>query len=436
MADYREAFGALAGGEPVSGVPEFMSMIQNFLSNRGAALGQTLSDTGRVGSAVGNYLANAPANALDYVGNQVAAPFLQSQYEMMNRDYSQEPLMGVGEGGELTGRIPAVAELVSPYLQGFAPPGTLSAGARAPRSTRSLAGKGVQEANPDVAAPPIGSGSDAPLFNYSLASEEPPPFVPQVPLERMEPPPKGIPAHYQAVASPENIEQMKARIEEGIKRGGLKWFGPGPLYDAWGNVLNDQGPAALRQYMESLGGTTNLSQVPTNARNASYQYWLWRNDQPVPASGADILPGYGHIAQESHLQNMREIREGNFSTAQHPKPPSFTENALGNYTPVTWDQRMGTFGNLRDTKGKVIAGPDQNKYGFLEDIVQRLAREREVPIHPAGAQASGWLTTGRDYENKTFAEILEDVIRQSADKYKLDPRVMRDRFIGAVDPLR
>lgn len=143
-----DAFAAMTdpeGASAVSGVPEFMGAIRSFLANRGDALSQQWADTKRVGSTVGNYLANVPANFIDFAGNQVAAPFMQSQYDLMNRDYSREPLVGVGkesnlsdlgvpsqEGGELTGRIPALAGMVSPYLAGGAPGGSLGAGARVP----------------------------------------------------------------------------------------------------------------------------------------------------------------------------------------------------------------------------------------------------------------------------------------------------------------
>lgn len=89
-------------------------------------LSQTVADTQRAGSVIGNYLAEAPGKAIDYAGNQVAAPFLQGQADLMARDWSQVPLVDK-EGG----RIGALGSYVAPYLYGGAPAGATSAGIRA-----------------------------------------------------------------------------------------------------------------------------------------------------------------------------------------------------------------------------------------------------------------------------------------------------------------
>lgn len=61
-----------------------------------------------------------------------------------------EPLIGIGAGGTLTGRLPAMAEALTPYMLGAAPAGSMSAGMRLP----ALRGRGGPPER--IEPPPIG----------------------------------------------------------------------------------------------------------------------------------------------------------------------------------------------------------------------------------------------------------------------------------------
>jgi hypothetical protein len=58
----------------------------------------------------------------------VSRGYVRGQAELAGRDWSQEPLIGVGQGGELTGRIPAFAGQFTSGLAGPVPAGALGAG--------------------------------------------------------------------------------------------------------------------------------------------------------------------------------------------------------------------------------------------------------------------------------------------------------------------
>jgi hypothetical protein len=166
MPNYSDLFGDLVGQDAAPGIGNFLSGLRRFngegyaqpadqansieanarpvqdyfsrmIQHAGSLAANTASDIAqnpidaiRNITAGPSLVGRAAGSALDWAGRNVAAPALQKHYELLNRDYSQEPLIGTGEGGELTGRIPALAGLVAPSLVGGAPQGTLSAGMR------------------------------------------------------------------------------------------------------------------------------------------------------------------------------------------------------------------------------------------------------------------------------------------------------------------
>ena len=95
-----------------------------------------LNDLGTYFQRSGEALARIPggvSRALDWAGTNVAQPSLQEMSRLYGTDWSQQPFIGVGEKGELTGRIPALASTITPYLAGGAPGGnTLGAGIKLP----------------------------------------------------------------------------------------------------------------------------------------------------------------------------------------------------------------------------------------------------------------------------------------------------------------
>lgn len=274
----------------------------------------------------------------------------------------------------------------------------------------------------DLPAPNISKGADAPLFDYGL----PPPNVPQTPLARLPDPPKGIPGYVSAITDPANLERVKGLTEQGLQRlGDQYWYNPSPVLDAFGNALGGdaaQATSNLKTYADMMGNTTNLARVPQNMRMASWYYQKFLDDPTtMPTEPPPKGSGYGHAAQGQHLTNVQNWWDTqSIDPTLNPKPASFSENIMGNYQPYTWDTRNGTIWNLRDTKGNIIGAPEKQHYGFLEGTGQDLASSMGLP--PARQQEASWVTMEPPGPVQTFASGLEQKIRDTADKFNMDPR--------------
>jgi hypothetical protein len=313
-----------------------------------------------------------------------------------------------------------LASAVAPYLAGAAPGGSMSAGMRLP-------GKLPEAAASDLPKPNIGMGSAAPLFPHELATAEVP-AAPQFDLPRMEAPPKGIPDYVQRLGEPENLARVDQAVQQGLKEGGALWYHPGPLRYGFGEQLGEQGDAAMLDYLNALGASSNLSKVPENIRNASYYYSLKRQGLDLPADAADIPSPYGHIARDAHLRNNLYLRDNDLlNSQQNPKIASFSQNMMGNYQPFTWDTWISRLYGLQNSKGKPLSSPDQPWYGYLEGLGQEGAQR--LDLAPAQYQAAGWSTMVPQAERATLAQQIEDRIRFTAARTGEDPRAVRDRFI-------
>lgn len=313
--------------------------------------------------------------------------------------------------------VQSLADLVSPYLAGAAPGGSMSAGMQVPKSLL----------HSDLPAPNIGMGSAAPLFEHSLATADVP-SVPQFDLPRMDAPPKGIPDYVQRLGDPANLARVDEAAKRGSEMGGMEWYHPGPLRQGFGEQLGSQGDPALLDYLNALGASSNLSKVPENIRNASFYYSLKRQGLDLPTDAADIPSPYGHIARDAHLRNNLYLRDNDLlNSQQNPKIASFSQNMMGNYQPFTWDTWMSRLYGLQNSKGKELTSPDQPWYGYLEGLGQGGAQR--LGMSPAQYQASGWVTMVPKAEQATLAQQIEDRIRLTAAKTGEDPRAVRDRFI-------
>lgn len=80
----------------------------------------------RLYSALGS-VGNALTGAIDFAGKQVALPYLRAQADLIDRA-GQGPLLSVGDGGKLEGRLPDLAELMTGGMAGPVPGGALGAG--------------------------------------------------------------------------------------------------------------------------------------------------------------------------------------------------------------------------------------------------------------------------------------------------------------------
>jgi hypothetical protein len=197
---------------------------------------------------------SAAASALKPDFSGAANAFLQGEADLGRTDWSQQPLIGVDKNtGELTGRLPALADVVTSSMGGPVPAG----------------GAGVVLG----AGPRIGR-----MFDYSKLAEVP--DVPQFDLPREVP--RNIPDRVQALADPANVARVNQAVEAGIPLGGPEWYGTQPLRQAFIDELGDAGDAAFRRYMDYVAATSPRSKVPENIRNASYYYTLEQQGQPPP----------------------------------------------------------------------------------------------------------------------------------------------------------
>ncbi len=137
---------------------------------------KAISPLANYGKSITSALASVPSTiyqGLDLAGRNVALPSLQKTEELYNTDWSKQPFISTGENGELTGRLPALAETVAPYLLGAAPAGSASAGVRLPSGH-----EGGYHGTPHVFDPhpenplgafrneAIGSGEGAQAYGY------------------------------------------------------------------------------------------------------------------------------------------------------------------------------------------------------------------------------------------------------------------------------
>jgi hypothetical protein len=311
-------------------------------------------------------------------------------------DLQQRAAAGPPSAGQ---SLSDLGNMVLPYLAGAAPGGSLSSGIRLPKG----------------------------LFDYSDLSKVP--DVPQAALDRSGIPTwaKGVPERWQQLESdPSVFDRYKQAADVGLQRGGNEWYNTTPLSRAWMDVGGDQ--AGFRRYIDYVGASSPGNPVPQNIKSAS---WLYHADQqglPLPelyeggiyppdvkarlwpkdAAGNEIPsglsktdtaalksqfglpPGYGGLTQGDWIGLADDIRSGRgFDLANNPKPPSFVQNLLGNYEPVTIDRHnmrlVAPFGG--DVPGKA--------YPLLENLQQGYAAKLgEGGIAPAQAQASTWLGGG------------------------------------------
>jgi hypothetical protein len=271
--------------------------------------------------------------------------------------------------------------------------------------------KRAREVLDEIAAGQKGAGP----MDMSMSAMTP--DVPQVAMDRLVPPRGVSPRLQDALQNQDMVKGVRESIERGIGLGADKWYHNEPVRQAFLKELGkEEGPKAYTQFMDHVAATSPRSDVPTNIRNASFQYQHARKGQDLP----DKLPyPYGHVAQNLHRQNFDMLtapQPGNLSSAstphdfgrwdiyQNPKPASFSQNLQGNLEPGTMDTHA--FRNIGMRTGdprfmetsvsaKYKAGSDPGKdtivakYGewTKPDTVafrpQRLHKEGRLPLEEA-----------------------------------------------------
>jgi hypothetical protein len=151
--------------------------------------------------------------------------------------------------------------------------------------------------------------------------------------------PRGGPSERVAdVMKSRKVERkMLEAAESGMEQVPKVWYRTSPLYEQFQSEYGkSRAEEFFRQLANSISATSPRSKVPQNVKIGSY--YRWKAGQPgsldIPPKGS----GYGSIAQQTHLRNMRQILEhGGFDPLVNPKPASFSENIIGNEIPVTVD---------------------------------------------------------------------------------------------------
>lgn len=299
--------------------------------------------------------------------------------------------------------------------------------------------------------------------------------VPQTLMPRYIPP-RGVPQRIVDITTnPEVRKKMLAVIRRGIEMGGADWYDTTKLRKAFIKELGKRkGQEAFHKYMDFVAATSPRSEVGVNARNASYYYHRYMNDQPMPQVGEKNPAPYGHMAQKLHQQNANAIAGPGWDPLKNPKPSSFSENLSGNWAPATIDTHafrlpallakdsrflMGSFnpekGVTINPKAMFESGeltledalkrpaywesqPAKTEYAAMEDYYRSLAEE--LGISPAQAQAAAWVGGGKitglgSDATKGFVDFVFDRVALTAEKMKLSQKDVLSGFIKGKMPL-
>ena len=412
------------------------------------------------------------------------AAYMADPLARTDADIQQRAAAGPPSAGQ---SMTDLASLVAPYIAGAAPGGSMSAGARLPRS---LLSDGPLSEAPLAAAPSSPTGawtvSDGGLltppkpgiirprdtyFDYSDMSQTP--DVPQTQLDRSGIPTwaKGPPDRWQQLATDTSVferyrQAALAGMPEG-QAGGREWYNTMPMFRAWMDVGGTE--EGFRRYMDYVGASSPGNPVPQNVKSASMLYTLDRQGQPFPelynggiypadvkallwpkdAAGNELPsglsktetanlkaqyglpPGYGGLTQGDWIGLADDIRSGRgFNLADNPKPPSFVQNLMGNYQPVTIDRHnmrlVAPFGG--DVPGKA--------YPLLEGLQQNYAER--LGIAPAQGQAATWIGGNTGVKSSLtlpFTGEFEQKLNQAAARNNLTPHDMFRHFVTGELPL-
>jgi hypothetical protein len=297
-------------------------------------------------------------------------------------------------------------------LRRYALPVTLSATAAAGAGAPQESQAGVRKAGET-------------LFDLSRLEEVP--DVPQVPLERIDPP-RGLSPKIEPLLTPETAARMEGYANIGKDKGGLGWYNLDPLRQSFMEELgDDQGASAFNSYVDKLAATSPRAKVANNIRRASYLDVLDRQGQPFAGlSNADMPKGYGHIAHTTHDHSLRDLQEnGTFAALNRPKTSSFAENLKGNQAPMTIDTH--NFAALKgDPKDK--KSPSDAQYRYLEEFQGQIAEK--MGMTPAQFQASVWMggETGVA-DDRPFMAVFDDVVASTAERDGVTKKKALKNFI-------
>jgi len=256
------------------------------------------------------------------------------------------------------------------------------------------------------------------------------PDVPQVPLERYDPP-RGMPKGLASIITPENAARLEEIAKRGMDMGGPEWYNLEPLRLKFvAEKGEEEGNRLFRRYVDYVAATSPRSKVDANIRRGSYFYGREMQGLPVADLKNPQLPkGYGHLAHETQNALLRDLEGGGtFGALNRPKTTSFAENLAGNQEPMTIDTH-----NMALVVGPKRS-PSQTEYRYLEDFQAEIADK--LGLTPAQFQASLWVAGDTGVANpRPFMEIFDQVVERTAVKDKKSKEEVLKDFITGDAPL-
>jgi hypothetical protein len=312
------------------------------------------------------------------------------------------------------GAVPVPGARAAKVAEGAAEEAVTGAASRAAKGLPQVAwDPGQQRWLTDKGKPITSSPLDLP----EGAPSYPPMFDPNDPALAKRPEgvaqfdfPRAVPAKGPAVSSrvadlianPDVRKQVMDYVQQGSEIGD-SWYNTTPIRDSAIRALGpDAGPAAYEKYMGLVGATSPQQKVPSNLRTASMYYWRDANGMPPMEQGDPIPPLYGHYVQKQHQQNVKDYLEsGGDALADydpaHPKPPSFNQGLLGNYSPVAVDMHAFKLPAMLSRDPRFLAtGVPKGAPGYPD-------------LNPREAVTSGQISMDEAVKNPTWWEDQPNV---------------------------
>jgi len=270
---------------------------------------------------------------------------------------------------------------------------------------------------------------------FNLQNLDQVPNVPQKNLPRREPT-KGAKETFEPYITRQSMNRMNEAVDKGIPMGGMEWFNLSPLRTAFINEYGSPvGEQMFTQWVKINAPMSIQSTVPGQIRRGQYFYNRHLNN---PATFTNVGnpqlkgTGYGHIG----LENMKELARRQLAN-QHDinkgqKIPSYTQNLLGNYKPVTGDVH-----NVRlMTNMDHLDSASPEAYKIIEQPQQVEAIRKG--LEPAQYQASAWIgggdITGLKSRPIPFMEIYDNMLRTTAQKLGRQPKdLLKDLLQGKAN---
>lgn len=337
------------------------------------------------------------------------------------------------------------------------------------------AAKGVKKTAETIAGFAPNKSAVGDLFDYSKIRDVP--DVKQFDLPRYNPK-HGVSERVEKLVGNKKVQQqMLDLMEKGKGMNAETFYYNEPLRQAFVDELGKKkGQEGFSRYMDYVAGTSPRSDVETNARNASYYYWLEKQGLPVPGKGGVNPQPYGHMAQNLHRGNAEKIRSGEyFDYINNPKPMSFSQNLQGNFAPVTVDAHAFKLPAMLKRDPEFLAGslklekdtptinptemykkgdlsmreaaqrpvywaskPNRNEYAAMEQYYKNLSKD--VGLAPGQGQAAAWAGGGEitglgSVAGDPFMKAVENRAIKTAAERGITPQEALSQMMRGKAPL-